>query len=125
MHDAGREDDRQRRRAQRAHQRPQPADAARLAFRREVRETEIVVGERLRANQRQPVPGRTGDEIERPRAMRRVEHVEDRARIAKRVGRRQRSIEEHRAIVEPADVDAECAGIDADDARHELELNRT
>ena len=117
MHDAWRKHDGQRRRSERAHQRPQPADAARFSFRREVRQAQIVVSDVLRANERQPVAGRAGNEIERRDPMRGIQHVDDHRRVRKRVRGRQRSIEKHRAIVESTDVDGDGAGIDPDDAR--------
>ena len=104
---------------QHPHQRPQAADAAGVfALGRQLRQPDVALGEVARADERQSVPGRPGDEIERGGPVRVVEHVDERRWIRERFGGRQRLVEEHATVVEPAQVDAHRAGVDADDARH-------
>ncbi len=73
MNDAGREHDRKRRPPERAHQRAQSADAAGLSCRREVRKAKVGVGEIAGRRERQSIPGRPGDKIERRGAVRIVQ----------------------------------------------------
>ena len=58
------------------------------------------------------------DQIERRCAMRIVQHFNQRCWIGECAGRRQRLIQKNAAVVESAEIDADRAGIDADDPRH-------
>ena len=114
-----REDDRQGRAREHPHQRAKAADAAGcLPLGRELRKTDVVLREVARADERQAVAGRPGDEIERRSPVRVVKQIDERRRLRERFDGRQRPVEEHATVVEPAQVDAHSAGIDADDARH-------
>ena len=101
------------------HQRPQAADAAGcFAFGRQLRQPDVAFRDVARADERESVPGRPGDEIERGGPVRLVEPLDERRWIRERLGGGQRLVEEDVTVVDPAQVDAHRAGIDADDARH-------
>src|SRR6185295_13512442 len=69
-------------------------------------------------DERQAVTGRSDDEIERSDAVRVLEQFDERRWLRERFDSRQRPIEKHVTVVEPAQVDAYRAGVDADHARH-------
>ena len=83
-----------------------------------LRQPDIAVGQVAAVDQRQAVAGRAGDQVEWGGAMSGLEHARGRRRIGERLGGWERLVEEDAAVIEPAQVDADCAGIDADDARH-------
>ena len=120
MDNAGSEHDRQRCSCKRPHQRAHPANPAGLAFRRKIRQPQIDVSEIGGRGQRQPVSGRSGDQIERPRLL---ENVHEHCRIGQRLGCRKGLIEKDAAIVEAADVDADGPRVDSDHTGHGGWLN--
>src|SRR6185437_993725 len=112
--DAGREQHRQLCIAHGAREDAQSADAAVVVARGEIREAEIAFVRMLDGCERQTIAGRAGDEL-------RARVAEDRDE-GRNVGQclrgGQGSVEEHRAVMEPAQIDGYGTGIDAERAGH-------
>ena len=99
---------------ERAHERTEPADAPLLPGSREVGEPQIVIGGVARVDERQAVSRRPGHQIDRARTL---QQSNEPFGIPDRPGGRKREIQEHPALVEAAEIDADRSGVDADDAR--------
>jgi hypothetical protein len=111
------EHQRQARRDERAHDRPHPADAdavVGLVLAHEHDERQLALADLVGGDERQPVPGRAEDELERAVA---DERLDQRRGVVAQVGGAEAALEDDLAAVERAEVEGDRARVDAGDTR--------
>src|SRR5205807_276097 len=112
---ARREEDGQPRVAERPGQGPQTADPPGLPLRGEESEPQVLLGRLSRGGERETVAGRTGDAVEGPR---RRQQTHKPGGVREGLGGGDGAVQEHAAMLEPAQVDGERPRVDPDHAGH-------
>jgi len=115
MNDTRREYHRHVQASKQAHHGTKTANASHHSLWREAGQPQVIVCDIPGWNQRQSVPGGSGNEIQRCRLF---DEACECLRIPERLGGRQRAIEKDLAGVEPTDIEGNRARIDAENARH-------
>ena len=122
MNDPGREDDGKPGRAQPLHEPTQAANARPAARSSEAEQAQLALTHLGDRHEGQPVARRAGDEVERTCG---AQHLQEPLRIPGDVARREATLEKALAVGQAAKVEADGAGIDAHDARHQSAAARS